>query len=403
MGLFCVNFHFRTSDDKALTAALKRRGVTRSIVLPAKGEWSSLYEAEASHQDDGRIRELAGGLSAVLHTAVVAFMVHDSDIACYWLFEDGKLIDDFNSCPNYFEDDDSEEDSPRSGGKPDALLRYCRAGITQEALAAILSEQSVFAESIIEHLADALGIDGERALSDYRDVAGPGGNGDDDESDGDDDDDGGPGVLPSGKGLPASFAQMLGAMQTGAAADPHVTALTEAAARGDTDEIDRLVAAGVPIDAEAPMPFTGLQSLGGLGQLLPGGPPKIAMTPLIAAIVHKRRPAVERLLACGADPNHAHPLFGTPIHTAAGAGEAELVQLLIDHGGNISARNPQGQTPLQSVAAAKNAAKQMDTLQAMLKSMGGKVPGLAAQLSNVTLPTVGWEACEQLLKSMGAE
>ena len=71
MGLFCVNLHFRTADDKAVSAALNRRRANRSIVLPAKGCWTSLYEEEASHQDDGRIRELAGGLSEELHVAAM--------------------------------------------------------------------------------------------------------------------------------------------------------------------------------------------------------------------------------------------------------------------------------------------------------------------------------------------
>jgi hypothetical protein len=177
----------------------------------------------------------------------------------------------------------------------------------------------------------------------------------------------------------------------------------ESAARGDTDEIDRLIAAGVAIDSEAPLPFTGFQSLSGLGNLLPGGPPKIAMSPLIASIVHKHRLAAERLLDGGADPNRVHPLFGTPVHSAVGAGEVELLQLLIDRGGDVNARNPQGQTPLQALAAARGASKQLDQLKALMKSLGGKAPGLAEQALNVMLPTEGWDSCEKLLKAKGAQ
>jgi hypothetical protein len=92
MGLFCVNLHFRTNDDKALTAALNRRNIVAHRVLPAKNGWTSLYEERASQQDDDRIRELAGNLTKDLHVAAIAFMVHDSDIACYWLFDDGKQL-----------------------------------------------------------------------------------------------------------------------------------------------------------------------------------------------------------------------------------------------------------------------------------------------------------------------
>ena len=34
MGLFCVNFHFRTTDNRALSEALKRRRITRYRIVP---------------------------------------------------------------------------------------------------------------------------------------------------------------------------------------------------------------------------------------------------------------------------------------------------------------------------------------------------------------------------------
>jgi ankyrin repeat protein len=128
----------------------------------------------------------------------------------------------------------------------------------------------------------------------------------------------------------------------------------------------------------------------GLGQLFPGGVAKIAMTPLLAAIVNKRRRATERLLDGGADPNRVHPLFGTAVHTATAAGEAELLQLLIDRGGNVYARNAQGQTPLQMLAAGRATRERLAQAEALIKSMGIKFPGLIDQLlANVTLPMEG--------------
>ena len=59
---------------------------------------------------------------------------------------------------------------------------------------------------------------------------------------------------------------------------------------------DRLLADGVAVDAEAPAPLGGGQPMAGLGQMFPGGLSKIAMTPLLAAIVtskssrHTNRP-----------------------------------------------------------------------------------------------------------------
>jgi hypothetical protein len=402
MGLFCANLHFRTTDDKALSASLNRRGVTRYRVVPARGEWTSLYEERASQQDDGRIRDLAGGLSEDLHVAAIAFLVHDSDIACYWLFDGGRLLDEYNSCPDYFDAAATDDGTRPAGGRPDVLLRYCRTGVRQDELAAILAGEAVFAESVIERLAEALGIDPERALADYRDVGGregpDGTDGPDDEGDGDDLG-GGPNVSSPRTGLAGRWAELLGSDPRSTAADPQGTALVAAAAADDTDQIDRLLTEGVAIDVEAPAPLPGGQSTAGLGQLFPGGVPKIAMTPLLAAVVNKRRRATERLLDAGADPNRVHPLFGTPVHAATGAGEVELLQLLIDRGGDVGARNAQGQTPLHVLAAGRATRERLAQAQALMKSMGIKFPGLIDQLSNVTLPTEGWDACERLLKA----
>src|SRR5579872_7298534 len=129
MGLFCVNLHFRSTDDKALAAALDRRGVQRYRVVPAKNGWTSLYEERTSQQDERWIRDLAGKLSHDLHVAAVAFLVHDSDIACYWLFDDGRLLDEYNSCPDYF--DAGGRGSGPSGGQTDILIRYCQPGIRE--------------------------------------------------------------------------------------------------------------------------------------------------------------------------------------------------------------------------------------------------------------------------------
>jgi len=401
MGLFCVNFHFRTTDDRALSEALNRRGITRYHVVPAKSGWTSLYEEQASEQDDRRIRDLASGLSEDLHVAAIAFLVHDSDIACYWLFDNGQLLDEYNSDPDYFGDSDGPP-SP-SGGRPDVLLRYCRPGVRQDELAAILAEETVqattFAERLIERLAKALGIAPKLAIADYRDAASDAGPAGMDGPDDDSDDDGGPSGSPLGAGLIERLAKRFGLVPGGAPADPRVTALVQAAASGNTGEIDRLLADGVAIDAEAPAPLPGGKLMAGLAQLLPGGVPQIAMTPLLAAVANKQRLAAERLLDGGADPNRVDPRYGTPVHAATGAGDVELLQLLLDRGGDVNARSAQGQTPLEMLAASRTGLDRMAQLQAQWKSMGVRIP---RQMSNVSLPIEGWDACERLLKARGA-
>ena len=401
MGLFCVNLHFAKTDQQTLAAALDRRGVTGYHIAPAQNGWTSLYQERASQQDDQWLRELAGGLSQDLNVPSVSFLVHDSDVACYWLFDGGRLLDHYNSCPDYFnadEDEEEDDESPApSGGRPDVLLPYCRAGVGQKDLAAILAEETVFAESVIERLADALGIDVERALTDYRDVGEVS-----DEGDGSDEGDE-PDILSLAQNR---LADLLGAVPAGSA-EPGAIALVQAAAEGDTDQIDRLLADGVAVDVEAAAPLPTGQPMAGLGQLFPGGAPQIAMTPLLAAIVNKQQRAAKQLLEQGADPNRAHSLFGPPVHVAAGAGNAESLQILLEGGADANARNSQGQTPLQVVAAARAAQEKLIQVEELMKSLGLKVPGLGGTsveklMAQAKLPTEGWDACERLLKAHGA-
>jgi hypothetical protein len=401
--------HVRTSDDGAVSTSLDRRTTAGRHVLPAKGGWVSVYEELASQQDESRIRDLAGALSRDLRAVGIAFLVHDSDIACYWLFERGRLLDEYNSRPDYF-DDNPSGDQP-SGGRPEVLLRFCRAGVGKDELAVILSEQTVFADDIVGQLAEALGIDPERALSDYRDFAdgsGPDGRDgfDGDDDGGDDNDgggwDGGPRLLQFPTGLSQQVARQLGAAPPAEGADPQATALVEAAAAGDVAEIDRLLHAGAGIDVVAPAPLQGGQPAAGLGQMFPGGLPQFPMTPLLAAVLHQQQPAAERLLDRGADPNVVDPLFGTPLHVATGAGNVDLLRLLIDRGGKVSIVNRQGQTPLAIVAASRATIDRLAQARSMIATLGIKPPAIFDQLSNVPLPTAGWDACERLLQLRGA-
>jgi hypothetical protein len=406
MGLFCVNFHFRMTDVRALEEAVNQRGISQYRVVPGKSGWTSLYEEQSSEQDEGRIRELAGGLSEDLQVPAISFLVHDSDVACYWLFDNGQLLDQYNSDPGYFDDDAFRRPGP-SGGQANVLVRYCWPGVTNFELAAMLSEKNVrattFADDVIRQLAKALGIDRQLAIADYRNMAGdddgPGGMGPDDDDD-DDDDDGGPGGSSPPAGLMKRWAKRFGFDPESAPADPQVTALVQAAARGDTEEIDRLLADGVATNAEAPAPLPGGKLIPGLAHVFAGGIPQIPMTPLLAAVAHKQRAAAERLLRGGADPNLVHRRYGTTLHAALGAGDVQLLQLLIEHGADVNARSAQGQTALAMLADSRTVVDRLAQMQATMKSMGMRLP---AQMANVSLPIEGWEACERLLKAHGAQ
>jgi hypothetical protein len=197
------------------------------------------------------------------------------------------------------------------------------------------------------------------------------------------------------------IGQMFGSQPKEPPVDPQLAALVDAAVSGDMSEIDRLLDEGAAVDGIAPAPLSG-QDLSSMGFATPIEMPKLQMTPLIAAVTHKRRAVVERLLERGADPNMAHPLFGAAIHVAVGAGEVELLRLLIQRGADVNSRNSRGQTPLQVIAASRGIQDQLVKAQAAMKALGANVPDVLQRIAQSKLPLEGWNACERLLREAGA-
>ncbi len=164
MGAFFTNLQIRKSSQQAVCAAFQKMNQGRAYVSPDAADWVTVYSEVTEDQNDETLRQIASGLSRTLKTDVVAFLVHDSDIALYWLFRSGDLIDQFNSAPNYFEGaGDSDE---AEGGDPDALLPLCIPSTTRAQLEQVLHPSDGFplmAEEIVDELAKLLGIDDARS------------------------------------------------------------------------------------------------------------------------------------------------------------------------------------------------------------------------------------------------
>src|SRR5205823_4660728 len=89
---------------------------------PAKNGWVTVYDEASDGQNEKVLRSLGEALSKQLDTVVIACLVHDSDIAMYWLFDRGHLVDEFNSAPDYFSKADSKTRA-RVRGRAEALFR----------------------------------------------------------------------------------------------------------------------------------------------------------------------------------------------------------------------------------------------------------------------------------------
>jgi hypothetical protein len=171
MGAFFTNLQVRNAATKAVRAALPKLSKSRAYVSPVGQGWITVYIESTEDQNQDTLSDIAGKLSEALKTDVLAFMVHDSSVAFYWLYRDGALADEFNSAPDYFGESVDEETKARLGGKTDSLLPLCPPGAAREQLDAILHPPDghpVFAEEIVTDLAKLLGIDEARATLGFK-------------------------------------------------------------------------------------------------------------------------------------------------------------------------------------------------------------------------------------------
>jgi hypothetical protein len=89
------------------------------LVAPEMRGWRAIYSS------DGQNGEVAKALHKLLKTEVLFTLVHDSDIFCYDYYRDGKLVDQYNSRPEYFGKVSASKRQSLEG-KPQLLLPLLR-------------------------------------------------------------------------------------------------------------------------------------------------------------------------------------------------------------------------------------------------------------------------------------
>jgi hypothetical protein len=127
MGNFYVNYTLRGVMQEAVARALAGRAC---IVTPPAHDTVVMFDEESDNQDQQVISLLAAGLSQKLRCPVLAVLNHDDDILWYRLYTDGKLQDEYDSSPGYF--DPSAEPSAPAGGDAAKLCSAFGSSKTQE-------------------------------------------------------------------------------------------------------------------------------------------------------------------------------------------------------------------------------------------------------------------------------
>jgi uncharacterized protein len=126
---------------------------------------------------------------------------------------------------------------------------------------------------------------------------------------------------------------------------PNGTALQHAAVFGMTDVVDVLVAAGVKVHD--------LEMAAAAGDITGWPLDRFTLQSRLRALVfaadHQRLEVIDRLVAAGTPVNEPDAEWGRlPLHTAAANGRAASVRRLLAHGGDPNLRDPEhGTTPLE--------------------------------------------------------
>lgn len=169
-----VNYQIRSEDSAAVAAAVSELIQARAYVSPAKSGWVSLYEEKSETQDAHEIGRLGMELSARLSTAVIAFLVSESTLFVYYIFENGDLVDEYHSTPPPNNALTEADQRYRFMGRPDELLKFCAPGTQRQDIEQLLLRgdslmeggfaKSVNPEERLHPLATALQIDDLRIM-----------------------------------------------------------------------------------------------------------------------------------------------------------------------------------------------------------------------------------------------
>ena len=154
MGLSFGSVHFRTGNSagvRAAAEAVAKARRTKFLLAPARGGWVTVYPKDA-----GQDEAVAEALAKKAKGDVVYVGLHDSDVFFYAAWRDGKKLDAYNSCPDYFGDVASAA-KRRLRGKPAALVHLLPAGVTADDLRSAL-EGDPYAQAT--YFARRLGLPG---------------------------------------------------------------------------------------------------------------------------------------------------------------------------------------------------------------------------------------------------
>jgi hypothetical protein len=159
MGAFYGSVHVRVEDRTILLGVLDgiaRAGRTRFLVSPSRAGWTSIFPSEG-----GQDFAVSAAVAARVTGPILHLVLHDDDVFAYRLYGAGRLIDEYDSNPDYFQEA-SRGRWNETAGRPDALAALGGKGEVAE-FARLLSREKHDADPFrarqqLEGLAARLGL-----------------------------------------------------------------------------------------------------------------------------------------------------------------------------------------------------------------------------------------------------
>jgi len=171
MGSFYTNITLKTTDTDRVEAAVRQARRVALIAPPDHG-CTVVFDEASESQDTEVLQALAMHLSRACKCPALAVLNHDDDLLAYLLYDGGKLVDDYNSAPSYF-DEAADPGAPPTGGDAQRLSTIfgvsARAADVERILRAPTGTDDgfVFATERHHELTEVLGIPGFAAGTGY--------------------------------------------------------------------------------------------------------------------------------------------------------------------------------------------------------------------------------------------
>lgn len=123
MGAFYTNLTLKGPSQEEILNSLQERD---AYVSPTVDGFTVIYDEQCEEQSSKTLTDISSKLSKKLNCIVLTVLNHDDDILFYQLYDKGKLVDEYCSSPDNFED--TEEPSGPKGGNSEILTNLFGGG-----------------------------------------------------------------------------------------------------------------------------------------------------------------------------------------------------------------------------------------------------------------------------------